>query len=140
MITCSKIYSDIPFAHRQPNHDGHCRFIHGHNWEITLTFTADQLDVNNFVIDFGKLKYLKKWIDDHLDHACVLNNNDPILQQVQDAPFFKLLLVEDSSCEGLAQFLFNEFQKLVRENEHGRVQILKIMLKEDQKNFTEYQA
>ena len=43
-VTCSKRYSDIPFAHRQHKHDGHCAFIHGHNWAFELTFVATSLD------------------------------------------------------------------------------------------------
>ena len=44
MITCSKLYKDIPFAHRQHLHDGHCSQIHGHNWDIKLTFSCKELD------------------------------------------------------------------------------------------------
>src|SRR5690554_5711471 len=76
MITCTKVYSDIPFAHQQHTHDGHCSFIHGHNWSIEVTFEASELDENGFVVDFGKLKFLKQWIEDNLDHACLLNESD----------------------------------------------------------------
>ena len=55
MITCSKLYKDIPFAHRQHLHDGHCSQIHGHNWDIKLTFSCKELDAMGFVVDFGKL-------------------------------------------------------------------------------------
>lgn len=26
-LTCTKRYNDIPFAHRQPKHPGHCRYF-----------------------------------------------------------------------------------------------------------------
>jgi 6-pyruvoyltetrahydropterin/6-carboxytetrahydropterin synthase len=71
MLTCSKTYKDIPFAHRQPLHKGHCSKIHGHNWTIVIEFEATELDANGFVVDFGNLKYLKAFIDEHLDHACL---------------------------------------------------------------------
>ena len=67
MLTCSKTYRDIPFAHRQHRHDGHCALIHGHNWAITLTFACRETDANGFVVDFGDLKYLKTWIAQNLD-------------------------------------------------------------------------
>ena len=77
MLTCSKTYRDIPFAHRQHRHDGHCALIHGHNWAIKLTFACRETDANGFVVDFGDLKYLKTWIAQNLDHACLFNESDP---------------------------------------------------------------
>ncbi len=68
MITCSKLYKDIPFAHRQPYHDGHCYFIHGHNWDFQFEFGCEYLDTDGFVIDFGKLKFIKEYIENY-DHA-----------------------------------------------------------------------
>ena len=82
MTTCKKIYTDIPWAHRQHRHDGHCAFIHGHNWSIAITFGATTLDENGFVVDFGKLKFLERWIDEHLDHACVFNADDPMKEKL----------------------------------------------------------
>ena len=57
MITCTKRYDNLPFAHRQPNHEGHCSLIHGHNWSFEFEFKASKLDGNGFVIDFGDLKW-----------------------------------------------------------------------------------
>ena len=71
MLTCRKTYSDIPFAHRQHLHDGHCAFVHGHNWDISITFGCEKTDENGFVVDFGKLKFIKEWLNANLDHACV---------------------------------------------------------------------
>ena len=78
-ITCSKTYTDLPFAHRQPSHQGHCALIHGHNWSFEFEFAADKLDECGFVIDFGKLKWLKDWINERFDHTLVLNESDPML-------------------------------------------------------------
>ena len=63
-LTCTKTYFDVPFAHRQHLHDGHCSFIHGHNWDIRVTFGCERTDENGFVVDFGKLKFLKAWIEE----------------------------------------------------------------------------
>lgn len=76
MITCSKEYRDIPFGHRQPNHDGHCALIHGHNWGVKFSFAAKTLDRSGFVVDFGKLKGIKDMLNE-FDHALVLNETDP---------------------------------------------------------------
>ncbi len=93
MTTCKKIYSDSPWAHRQHRHDGHCALIHGHNWSIAITFGAEALDENGFVVDFGKLKFLERWIDEHLDHACVFNAEDPMKD--------RLLIANATGCSSI---------------------------------------
>ena len=141
MLTCSKTYKDIPFAHRQPLHQGHCSKIHGHNWSVTIEFQAKELDPNGFVVDFGNLKYLKAFIDDHLDHACLLSKKDTqALELAQSAhkDLFQICWVDNASCEGIAVFLFNEFSRLVKENEGDRVSIQSIRLFEDEKNYVYY--
>lgn len=136
MMTCSKIYSDIPFAHRQHLHAGHCAMIHGHNWTLTLTFACDQFDSNGFVIDFGKLKYIKKWIADNLDHACVMSFADPLKGKIVGAApeVYKLYEVENASCEGLSTHLWGVFSDLLREHEGSRVWITQVELAEDSRN------
>jgi 6-pyruvoyltetrahydropterin/6-carboxytetrahydropterin synthase len=113
MITCSKSYRDIPLSHRQPNHNGRCSRLHGHSWSITLTFEADELDENGFVVDFGDLHFIEDWIDQHLDHATAVWENDPKLSELQSLEadgLIKLVLVPSASCEGIAQFLYHTFQ------------------------------
>ena len=140
MLTCTKIYSDIPFAHRQHLHDGHCSFIHGHNWSFVLTFSCRETDANGFVVDFGKLKFLKKWIKDNLDHACVFNRSDPmkksIIESCPDA--FKVFEVESCGCEGIAQALYPIFNNMVARETDGRVWIQSIEVVEDSKNSAKY--
>ena len=110
MLTCSKTYRDIPFAHRQHRHDGHCALIHGHNWAITLTFACRETDANGFVVDFGDLKYLKTWIAQNLDHACLFNESDPESDALlaQFGQLFKAYILPNTSCEGLHN-IFMEF-------------------------------
>ena len=141
MTTCKKIYADIPWAHRQHRHDGHCAFIHGHNWSIAITFGAASLDENGFVVDFGKLKFLERWIDEHLDHACVFNADDPMkdaLLAVGGAALWKPYVVRSCSCEGMARHLFEVFDGLVREATHGRVTVVAVEVEEDAKNSAAY--
>ena len=141
MLTCSKVYKDIPFAHRQPLHKGHCSKIHGHNWSIIIEFEAKELDTNGFVVDFGNLKYIKAFIDEHLDHACLFSKEDSQVQDLSKSEFknlFKILWVDNASCEGIAQFLFEKFSELVKEKEACRVSIRSLKLYEDEKNFVSY--
>ncbi len=141
MLTCSKTYRDVPLSHRQPRHPGRCSRVHGHSWTITLTFAADQLDENGFVVDFGELHYLADWIDEHLDHATLLSATDPRLPDLQALAadgLLKIHLVENASCEGIARHLHQTFAPLVRENTSGRARLLAVELHEDSRNSARY--
>lgn len=140
MLTCKKTYRDIPFAHRQHQHDGHCALIHGHNWAITLTFACRETDGNGFVVDFGKLKYLKAWIDENLDHACLFNENDTQKDALlaQFGKLFKVYTLPNSSSEGLAQHIYQVFDPMVRTQTKDRVWITKVEIEEDSKNGAAY--
>ena len=122
-------------------HIGHCSKIHGHNWSIIIEFQAKELDANGFVVDFGNLKYIKAFIDEHLDHACLFSKEDSQAQALSQSEFkdlFKILWIDNASCEGIAQFLFETFSQLVKEKEAGRVFIRSLKLYEDEKNFVSY--
>jgi 6-pyruvoyltetrahydropterin/6-carboxytetrahydropterin synthase len=141
MITCRKSYTDIPWAHRQHQHDGHCAYIHGHNWGITITFACHETDENGFVVDFGKLKFLKRWIEDNLDHACVFSDDDPMrdaLVNVGGRALWKTYLVKNCSCEGMAAHLHQVFDTMVREVTKGRAFIISVEVTEDSKNSATY--
>ncbi|MFI3290299.1 MAG: 6-carboxytetrahydropterin synthase [Opitutales bacterium] len=140
MITCTKLYDSIPFAHRQHLHDGHCAYIHGHNWGISITFGCKNTDENDFVVDFGKLKFIKEWIVENLDHACVLAESDPLREEIYNsvACAYKPYVVESCSCEGLAKHLFDIFDKMVREYSNDRAFVAQISISEDEKNTACY--
>ena len=140
MLTCKKTYFDIPFAHRQHLHDGHCSFVHGHNWDISITFACSDTDENGFVVDFGKVKFIKKWIDEHLDHACVFSDSDPLAQKIiASVPeAWKVYFVPQCSCEGLAKHFFGVFDNLVREHTNNRAWVVAVEVSEDKKNTAMY--
>jgi 6-pyruvoyltetrahydropterin/6-carboxytetrahydropterin synthase len=49
-----------------PDHP--CSRLHGHNYEVEVMAEADALDERGFVVDFGELDDVKRWIDATLDH------------------------------------------------------------------------
>lgn len=133
---CLKAYRDVPFAHRQPKHDGHCRLIHGHNWGFTFEFACSNLDENGFVLDFGKLKFIRSWLD-QFDHALVLCEDDPKLPdflQLQGIGLARLILVPDASAEGLALLALRQVDLLVRLESKDRAWIHSVTVHEDERN------
>lgn len=150
MFTCSKRYDNLPAAHRQHNHDGHCAWIHGHNWSFEIEFLAEELDENGFVVDFGKLKNVKAWLEDHFDHTLLLNEDDPQRKYLTDGlcnpenlpgydedapaveafPFAKIVTVPNCGAEKLAEFVAQGVGRLIPE----RVLVLRVTCYEDNKN------
>ena len=103
---------------------------------------STKLDENGFVIDFGKLKYIRRWIDEHLDHACVFNEDDPLLDTILSAApqAYKAYIVKHCSCEGLAKHLLEIFAPMVKEATESRVSIARIDIQEDSRNSGSYTA
>ncbi|MEO6993460.1 MAG: 6-carboxytetrahydropterin synthase [Lacunisphaera sp.] len=143
ITTCKKIYSDIPWAHRQHHHDGHCALLHGHNWAIAITFGCHEPEENGFVVDFGKLKFIKHWLDEHVDHACVFSEDDPLrteLVRVGGPAVWKPYVVKNCSCEGMAQHFHEVFDTLVRQHTNGRAFVISVEVVEDAKNSATYSS
>ena len=137
-ITITKLFAEIPFAHRQHTHEGHCRYVHGHSWSFKVKFEAAKLDKNGFVIDFGKLSYLKEWIANNLDHALVLSSADPYLHDVfapiAQKDLAKLLIVPACSAEGLSEYLQDIWNKMTLVETDRRVRVVSVEVFEDSKN------
>lgn len=75
-ITCTRKIS-FDAAHRVMQHEGKCKYIHGHRYTIEASFEAAGLDALGRVVDFGLVKeILGAWIDAHWDHTLILWEKD----------------------------------------------------------------
>lgn len=142
MLTCTKRYDDIPFAHRQPNHKGHCKLIHGHNWSFEFEFVARELDPCGFVMDFGKLDELKRWVS-RFDHAFVINRDDPeyeLFEKMYGSGLLLITPVPDCSSEGLAALAAKEAEEIVQRVTLGRCSVMRVTVYEDSRNSATWNA
>jgi len=141
MLTITKNYRDFPAGHRQHLHDGHCAYIHGHNYGFDLTFGAVHLDDCGFVVDFGKLAPVKKWLTETFDHTLLVNRADPLkatMMELSQQGLFKPVIVEESSAEGLAVHVFRQVNQIVRETTKDRAYLVSVTVWEDSKNSATY--
>jgi 6-pyruvoyltetrahydropterin/6-carboxytetrahydropterin synthase len=145
LITCTKRFDNFPFAHRQHNHDGHCAYIHGHNWSFEFEFAATRLDANGFVVDFGKLGWLKDILNHNFDHTLLLNADDPCLHQLCDLLTGRSLqvgleqladirVVPNGGAEGLALYVHELVTPLLLKHTQDRVHIARVTVFEDNRN------
>ncbi len=109
---------------RQPhaNHS-HCRFLHGYSLAFKFTFGCKELDERNWVVDFGGLKPLKKWLEETFDHKVVLDRQDPMLYkfaELENAGLAELTILDGVGVEKFAEHAWNKAQWIVDEMTDGR--------------------
>ncbi|MCY3872481.1 MAG: 6-carboxytetrahydropterin synthase [Gemmatimonadetes bacterium] len=141
-FSSTKTYHDLPCAHRQGYHDGHCRFIHGYNREITFYFTCNELDENHFVVDFSKLKKLKAWLEHMFDHTMLINKSDPerkFFEEMHRRGLIDLRIMPNVGMEASSKFVFDYADKLVRDMTHNRCWVYKVETRENMKNSGIYE-
>ncbi len=56
-------------AHQLTGYPGDCRKLHGHNWNVTVTLQAKELDQIGIALDFKVLKKELNSVIDRFDHA-----------------------------------------------------------------------
>lgn len=137
----TKTFTDLPCAHRQHRHAGHCRFVHGYSRTVTLVFAAEALDENHFVVDFSSLKPLKAWLEQMFDHTLLINHDDPELETfraLHDRGVVKLQVVPNVSMEATAKLVFDFADELVRTQTAGRAWVERVEMRENAKNSAWY--
>lgn len=99
----------ISAAFRQPFATSHCNRIHGYALRFALTFETNQLDANNWVIDFGSLKPVKEFIFKTFDHKTLIALNDPefeFIEQMADRKILDMVVLNDGvGCEKFAKYV-----------------------------------
>lgn len=106
----TKEYVDaFPCAYRQYKADSHCNTIHGYAFSMKFYFGTNQLDVRNWVADYGGLKELKQVLSDMFDHTLLVAEDEPqmeLYKQLEKAGLAKLTVLPRLGCEGLADILY----------------------------------
>lgn len=76
MATVTRVF-EFDAAHRVMNERVKCFNLHGHRFKVEVTFSYSACGSLGYAIDFKELKrIIGDWIDEHLDHACILNPMD----------------------------------------------------------------
>jgi len=108
---------------RQPRAHSHCKFLHGYSLAFRFTFVASELDERNWVVDFGGLKPLKKWLEDNFDHKVVLDIADPHIdtfKMLEDQALADINILDGVGVEKFAEHAYNKAQEIVNEMTDGR--------------------
>jgi 6-pyruvoyltetrahydropterin/6-carboxytetrahydropterin synthase len=138
----SKRYDNYPCSHRQHRHDGNCALVHGYSRSFYFLFEAHTLDECGFVVDFGKLKWIKQYLDYLFDHTLLLCEDDPLLpkfRQLEEAGAAAIRLMPYGvGMEGTAQHLCEYVDARLREETKGRCWVSMVESRENDKNSAWY--
>ena len=96
---------DWCMGHRIMGHEGRCRRLHGHNYRATVWVKSSRLDDNGFVIDFGELKAVEKWVDEYWDHRVLLFKDDPLVELGENKGVSVVEFEHHPTAERIAEYL-----------------------------------
>ena len=127
---------------RQPNADhSHCHLLHGYSLAFRFTFGCNDLDNKNWAVDFGGLKPLKTWLENHFDHKLVLDENDPHLdkfKELEELDLADIRIFDGVGAEMFAKHAFDFADKLIRENTDNRCYVVEVECAEHGANSAIY--
>lgn len=136
MATVTRIF-EFDAAHRVMNERVKCFNLHGHRFKVEATFEYSSKGSLGYAIDFKEIKRIVgAWIDEKLDHACILNPNDEQLIMLCRNQDWRLYIMGmgtfgdiNPSAENLASELFYTIRQLFSEGNCG-VRLVKVRLYE----------
>ena len=103
-------------GHRLLNYDGKCAYPHGHTYRAEVFLKGDSLDALGLVYDFTDLKRrVKSWVDEHWDHAFLVNSRDrELIQGLGGLAKCRLYTFreENPSCEVMSRELYKKVAEL----------------------------
>lgn len=125
-------------AFRQWRAESHCRFIHGYSLSVNVKFETNDLDIRNWVVDFGSLKSFKGWLEDTFDHKTLVAQDDPLLwiyKLMDGEGLIQMREVPDTGCEAFSRMIFEYLEQWLVDNGYSpRVLLRSVEVKEHEGN------
>lgn len=129
-------------AFRQWKADSHCKYLHGYAFQVKFWFGANELDVRNWVVDFGSLKSLYQILEDTFDHKTLVAHDDPQLDlyySLHKAGVIQLCEVPATGCEAFAEMIFEVASQWLIDAGYGsRCVVLAVEVSEHEGNSAIY--
>jgi 6-pyruvoyltetrahydropterin/6-carboxytetrahydropterin synthase len=126
-------YHDFSTGHRVYQHESKCAHLHGHNYRITFTVEAPQLDAIGRVMDFSVIKdLLCEWLEENWDHKFLIWEKDPWCTVLKDTdPEGTVIVPFNPTAENMGLYLLDVIgpQQLMGTG----VELIKLVVEETRK-------
>lgn len=135
--TSTKRFIGFPCTHRQWRAESHCKFVHGYSREFYFEFACNELTKEEWVMDFGGLKEVKKWLESMFDHTFLVAEDDPFLDdfvRLNKEGVIQLRVLPNAGMEGTAKYVYDHVNKMVQKSTNNRVWVTKVEVRENEKN------
>lgn len=119
----------------------HCHFIHGYALAFSLVFEADALDERNWVVDFGGLKEIRKFLTANFDHTLVIAADDPCRKELEvlaGKGIATVLTLPAVGCEAFAAFVYDKVDDWVRRTQRPGVRLVSVTVSEHGANSASF--
>ena len=127
---------------RQWRAESHCRYMHGYALKVDCAFEGEELDIRNWLVDFGSLKSFKGWLEDTLDHKTLVAEDDPELKFFEDMNKIGIIdmrVLPSVGCEALAYTIFQYLEMWLQSNGYmPRIKLTSVRVWEHESNWSEY--
>ncbi len=137
----TKRFIGYPCTHRQWRAKSHCRYVHGYSRSFYMEFESSELTEEMWVMDFGGLKEVKKWLEHMFDHTFLVAEDDPELSRfkvLDDEGIIQMRVLPNAGMEGSAKFVYDEVNKLISKQTKERVWITRVEVRENENNSAIY--
>lgn len=127
---------------RQHRAESHCRHLHGYALAVRVEFSSSELDVRNWVVDFGSLKSFKGMLEATFDHKLLVAEDDPLKDELCALAGLDLahcVVVPATGCEAFAQLIFEYAEVWLKDYGYApRVQVSSVEVREHGANSAIY--
>jgi 6-pyruvoyltetrahydropterin/6-carboxytetrahydropterin synthase len=113
-------------AHCIRGHPGRCARLHGHNYRVVVSVSAERLDEQGMVMDFADLKAICNEAIDPLDHTAL--NDLPAFTEV------------NPTAEELARHIYRSVVAKVSGATAKRVSLDRVTVYESQTSYATYRG
>ena len=145
---CHRLLGRDPYTKKIVEYCDNCKNLHGHSYKATIVMrrTNDngfggqtRLDEFGMIYDYNKMKKMKKWIDDNLDHCAMISKYDKDLlkfvksQKGKDKHF---VIDSPTTAENICILLFGIASELLND---GTGKVCAVKVKETESSEAVYE-
>jgi 6-pyruvoyltetrahydropterin/6-carboxytetrahydropterin synthase len=95
-----------------------------------------------WVMDFGGLKEVKKWVTYMFDHTFLVAKDDPYLsdfRKLDEAGVIQLRVLPNAGMEGTAKYVYDNVNDVISKLTNKRAWVTKVEVRENEKNSAFYE-